>query len=293
LSNVSASGDWSGDVALSDRAFRRIRELVKSRSGIDLAEGKRALVHGRLARRLRELGMRSFDQYMPLVEDSASDEAVRFLNALTTNVTEFFREVHHFQTLRDKILPELWRRHERDRRLRIWSAGCSTGEEPYSIAMTILECSRPQGQWDIKVLATDIDSDVLAHAQAGVYPLTKTERIETERMRRFFMRGTGPHAQEVRVRPELQALITFRQLNLMQDWPMQGPFDVIFCRNVVIYFDTPTRERLVGRYANLLADSGILFLGHSESLAGNVGIFEPCGKTTYRRRARATSAPSQ
>jgi chemotaxis protein methyltransferase CheR len=284
-----ASSEWT-EIALSERAFQRIRALVRQRSGIELAAGKRALVHGRLARRVRELGLLNFDQYVVLIEDANQSEAARFLNSLTTNVTDFFREPHHFEALKRVVLPDLWQRHERDRRVRIWSAGCSSGEEPYSIAAKIVESPRPAGHWDIKILATDIDSDVLARAASGVYPLAKLERVNGDARRRFFQRGAGPHEAQVRVRAELQALVTFQPLNLIAAWPMRGPFDVIFCRNVVIYFDAVTRDRLIQRYADLLRDGGYLFVGHSESLPGSAQAFEPCGKTMYRRRPRAAVA---
>ena len=273
----------STEFELSDDAFRRIQLLLKQRSGIDIGPGKRMLVYGRLARRLRTLQLSNFNEYLEIVEDVSSEEARHFLNACTTNVTELFREPHHFELLTSRALPEALQRSS-ERKLRIWSAGCSTGEEPYSIAISLHEAGLVNG-YDVKVLATDIDSDVLAHAERGVYSAEKVGKLKPAH-RRYFQRGVDERKNLARVRSEIKSLIRFRHLNLMGEWPMSGRFDVIFCRNVVIYFDTPTRERLVRRFASLLKPGGYLFMGHSESLTGGSSTdLEPCGKTAYRKPA--------
>ena len=263
--------------------FRRVQGLIKARVGIDLGANKQALVYGRLARRLRALGMQDFNDYLALVEDAGSEEAGRFVNEITTNVTEFFRENHHFEFLARTVLPVLWKRQGPGAgRVRFWSAGCSTGEEPYSLAMTIRENMPSAGSWDIKILATDLDTDVLAHASEGLYAEERLEKVPAARLGKFFSRAGKTGAYQVR--PEVRSLITFKQLNLMEPWPIQGPFDVIFCRNVVIYFDEATKRGLVQRYRQLLGPGGYLMLGHSESMVGSATGFESCGRTIYRKQ---------
>ena len=271
----------------SEADFRRVRELIKARAGIDLGSNKQSLVYGRLARRIRALGMTSFAQYLDSIEDETAEEAGRFINAITTNVTEFFREKHHFEYLARTVLPALW--SSAARRVRFWSAGCSTGEEPYSLAMVLRENMPTSPGWDIKILATDLDTDVLAHASAGVYTAERVEKVGRARLGRFFEPVAGTPGA-FRAGESIRSLITFKQLNLMDPWPMQGPFDVIFCRNVVIYFDDATKMKLVGRYRDLLRPDGHLFLGHSESLASATVGLVSCGKTLHRKAALATAA---
>ena len=281
-----SNGEELREFAFSAADFRRVQQLIKTRAGIDLGANKQSLVYGRLARRLRTLGIRTFADYLALVDDEASDEAGRFVNAITTNVTEFFRENHHFEFLARTVLPTLWTRQGPGaQRVRLWSAGCSTGEEPYSLAMTVRENMPPSGTWDIKILASDLDTDVLAHAREGIYPAERIEKISPARLAKFFRRGGAGGAYQAS--PDLRALITFNQLNLMEPWPMKGPFDVILCRNVVIYFDDATKQELVQRYRSMLSAGGYLLLGHSESLVGSgAGLgFASCGKTIYRKVA--------
>jgi chemotaxis protein methyltransferase CheR len=271
---------------LGDREFEFIRHVIAENAGIVLGPQKRQLVQGRLARRLRELGLSSYEAYCDHVRDSGPEELVGLINALTTNVTAFFRENHHFDALAEYMLTEALARNGQSRRLRIWSAGCSTGEEPYSIAMTAQRALRSAGRCDLKILATDIDSDVVAFAQRGVYPLDRVTTMDDTVLHSSFVRGTGAQEGFVRVKGSLGAMITFRPLNLLGEWPMQGPFDVIFCRNVMIYFEQRTREQLLTRFAGLLAPGGYLCLGHSESIHGTQPAYRLVGKTIYRRTER-------
>ena len=287
LAREARPGPGSGagrEFPFSDAEFDYIRTLVTEHAAIRLADNKRQMVYGRLVRRLRELGYTSFSQYIDLLKaDNGGPEFVNLINAITTNLTSFFREKHHFEMLRTRILPELMQRHQADRVLRGWSAGCSTGEEPYSIAITLQECVPAAPRWDVKLLATDIDTKVLATAQAGVYAAERIKDLPEAIRRRGFQRGRGEQAELVRVRPELRSLISFRQLNLMGEWPMRGRFDFIFCRNVVIYFDKPTQQRLFDRYADRLEDGGYLFLGHSETMHNLSTRFRLLGHTVYQK----------
>ncbi|MGJ5181936.1 CheR family methyltransferase [Bradyrhizobium oligotrophicum] len=268
------------EFVLEDRDFRKLSKLVMDNAGIVLSERKRAFVHGRLGRRLRALGLNDFAQYCRLLETSGGDDELRnFINAVTTNHTSFFRESHHLDHLSRAILPELMTANSDTRRIRIWSAGCSSGEEPYSIAMTLLGSTASLAGWNTKILASDLDTNVIAHAARGVYDTERAEGIPVALRNRF----TTMHDGNVVMNDELCDLITFAHLNLLEAWPMSGPFDVIFCRNVVIYFDKPTQMRLFDRYANVLKPDGWLIIGHSENLIGITDRFDAVGRTIYRR----------
>lgn len=283
--NAEPLAEREQEFEFTDSDFEFLRDIVTSHTGIMLDGHKRQLVYGRLTRRLRHLRIASFTQYCSYVEQHIDDELGELVNAITTNLTSFFRENHHFEHLAQHALPDRMRRNGANRRLRLWSAGCSTGEEPYSIAMTVAETlGAGLPDWDARILATDIDSQVLARAASGVYPDERIEGIEPARQRDWFRRGQGANAGRVKVSEDLQSLIVFRQLNLMDAaWPMRGPFDVIFCRNVVIYFDKPTQKRLFDRYADMLAPDGYLYVGHSESLHGTSERFKLIGRTIYQK----------
>lgn len=274
--------DPAAYATMRDAEFDFIRHVVSENAGIVLGPNKRQLVQGRIARRMREIGLNSYEAYCAHVRDSGPEELVGLINALTTNVTSFFRENHHFDALAAYMIPEALKRNAMTRRLRIWSAGCSTGEEPYCISMVAAEVVPSVPRWDFRILATDIDSDVIAQAEQGVYPLERVSSVPEQRLRRGFHRGAGDAIGQVRVRSSIAQHITFRTLNLMRDWPMRGPFDIVFCRNVMIYFDQPTRERLIDRYAQIIAPGGYLCIGHSESIH-NSAAFKLVGKTIYRR----------
>ena len=260
----------------SAKDFQRVRDLIYMRAGISLSDAKQDMVYSRLARRLRARGLKRFSDYLALLHGGDEREWEAFTNALTTNLTSFFREAHHFP-----ILAEHVQHQQRGRRIEIWSCASSTGEEPYSIAITMAETFGSLTP-PISVLATDIDTQVLAQAEEGIYPLDRVERLGAERLKRFFLRGTGPQAGQARVRPDLRSLITFRRLNLLDPaWPVRSQFDAIFCRNVMIYFDRPTQAGILRRFARLLRPDGLLFVGHSESLFHVADIFRLRGKTVY------------
>src|SRR4051812_24524126 len=270
------------DFTLSQAEFERLRELVRSHTGIALSDAKRQLVYGRLARRLRALELRTFGEYISVIEAGEVAELEEFANAITTNLTSFFREPHHFDYLGRELLPALARRPGL-RRLRLWSCAASTGEEPYSIAMVLREAGELLYGWDVKLLATDLDSAVLATGQAGIYAEERFAGMERKRLERFFDQGCGPQQGRLRAREELRSLVTFKRLNLMHEWPMRGPFDAIFCRNVVIYFDKETQRKLFERMAALQRPGDLLFLGHSETLYRVSERYELIGRTIYRR----------
>lgn len=267
------------ELVLTDAEFNRIRELVREHTGISLAETKRQLVYGRLVRRLRALKLGSFTDYIRVLERGEPAELEEFTNAVTTNLTSFFREPHHFDFLASDLLPRIAARETR--RLRIWCCAASTGEEPYSIAMVLRECQSLFAGWDVKVLATDLDSNVLGHGKWGVYTHDRFENMDKRRIARFFEPVSGE--DRLSAVDELRDLITFKQLNLMNEWPMKGPFDAIFCRNVVIYFDKQTQRELFERMAALQRPGDYLFLGHSESLYRVTDRYELIGRTIYRR----------
>lgn len=260
--------------------FEALRKLVKDITGINLSDQKRELVYGRLARRLRALQLRSFGDYREFLAKD-SQELVQFCNAITTNLTAFFREPHHFDYLREHVLLPLVA--GTPRRLRIWSAACSTGEEPYSLAMTVLEAVPDIKRWDIKILATDLDSDVLERARRGIYAEDRLKSMPLQRRNRFFTEHQEREGVFYEATSELRSLITFKQLNLMHPLPMPGPLDAIFCRNVVIYFDKDTQRELFARIAQLQRPADLLFLGHSESLFKVTDAYTLIGKTIYRR----------
>ena len=266
----------------TDAEFKRLREIVHARTGIALSEAKRELVYGRLARRLRKLKLESFAQYCQLVETGEPAELEELTNAITTNLTSFFREGYHFEQLAAEALPQIESKRAATRRLRLWSAGCSTGEEPYSLAVVLSEAMGRLANWDVKLLATDIDSKVVATAAEGVYAAERFKGVPAERTKKWFPPAAGRPGFST-ASPMLKSLITFKQLNLLDPWPMKGPFDVIFCRNVVIYFDKPTQRRLFDRMAELQEPGGWLFIGHSENLLNVTRRYKLVGRTVYRR----------
>jgi len=271
---------------MTEREFAAFRELVHRETGIALGPHKRALLEARLTKRLRALGLATFSAYHDHLRahDATGEERRRFVNAITTNETAFFREPAHFEHLTTTWLPA---RHARaaagERRLRAWSAACSTGEEPYSIAMTLLDGLDDPRRMDVRILASDIDTDVLERAAAGIYPTDSVGRVPERVLRRHFLRGVGARDGMVRVRQEVRDLVTFRRLNFLDEpWPIRTRFDLIFCRNVLMYFDRPMQARLVARLERMLEPHGLLVLGHAENLLGLASDMRRVTSTIYR-----------
>jgi len=287
LSDVTTLSGLGGDTRLYEltvRDFDRVRRIISELAGIELNASKQNMVYSRLSRRLRASGIETFSHYLDRLENDApfrTGERQEFVNALTTNLTSFFREQHHFP-----VLAELLKHMPAGKAPRIWSAAASTGEEAYSIAITAIEAAGPTGA--ARVLATDIDTQVLACASRGVYGAQAVQACGEARMRRFFLRGTGSNSGMVRVRPEVARMVEFGQMNLLEpDWPLLNrfgtPVDAVFCRNVMIYFNRDTQRTLLGRIAAVLRPGGLLFAGHSENFTDCREWFELRGKTVYER----------
>ena len=266
---------------IKEEEFQRFRTLIYDESGISLSDQKHSLLASRLSKRLRELGLATFTEYYEMVtEDTTREEFTWMLDLISTNKTDFFREPKHFDFLRERILPEL----EDAKRIRIWSSACSSGEEPYTVAMTLYEGVQSPAQWDFKILASDLSTRVLAKAALGLYDEERVRAVPPDRVKRHFLRGHGDSAGLIKVKPHLADMIQFQRMNLMDDrFPIKSPLDLIFCRNVMIYFDRPTQETLVNKFHHYLKPGGYLFIGHSESLQWVTHSFKAVAPTIYQR----------
>lgn len=273
--------DESREFTFTREDFDFLRKIVTETTGIVAGDDKYTMYYSRLARRVRKLGLRDFAEYRHYLNQHRDSESVELVNSVTTNLTSFFRENHHFEFLKDTVVPIL--RQRRQRKIRIWSAGCSTGEEPFSIAISLAQALPDFRHWDIRILATDIDSNVVRKAACGEYPLERVNSLDPSVLNKFFLEDKSANDGRVRVHPDILRMISFKQLNLLHKWPINERMDCIFCRNVVIYFDKPTKNQLVERYADLLVDDGYLFLGHSESLFRSTDRFKLLGKTIYQK----------
>ncbi len=269
------------DYTISTEEFQRFRTLIYDESGISLGDPKRSLLASRLSKRLRDLGLETFSEYYEnVMGEPTREEFTRMLDLISTNKTDFFREPKHFDFLRGQILSEL----ESSRRIRIWSSACSSGEEPYTIAITLYEHVANPSQWDFKILASDLSTRVLAKAASGIYDEDRVRDVPPDVVKRHFLRGRGESVGQLKVKPHLAAMIRFRRLNLMDDYfPIKSPLDVIFCRNVMIYFDRLTQEKLVNKFHRYLKPGGYLFIGHSESLQWVAHPFKSLAPTIYQK----------
>jgi chemotaxis protein methyltransferase CheR len=265
--------------------FDYLRKVARERTGCVVSEDKFNMFYSRLYWRVRSLGLSSFKEYCDYLENDESEvEALELANSITTNLTAFFRESHHFLFLSSKVIPELREKNSGACRMRLWSAGCSTGEEPYSLSIVLRESSLLDHGWDARILASDVDSGALALASEGIYPKERLGGIEEKRLRRWFLRGKGVRQDLVRVKPEVRKLVDFNRVNLLQGWIPPEPVDLIFCRNVIIYFDKQDKMRLIKRFADALKPGGYLFMGYSESLLRLTDEFELVGTTVYKKK---------
>lgn len=264
---------------LTESDFEYFRNVVYQESGIKLSDMKKALMQSRIMRRLRYLRLPNYESYKEYLQTNYDEEIVHFVNAVTTNKTDFFRENQHFEFLSETVLPEKVNKKQ----IRIWSAGCSTGEEPYSIAITLKEFLKDKSI-DAKILATDIDTTVLEHAYRGIYKYETVQNIKPDILKKYFYRGSGDNEGMFKVKDSVKELVTFKRLNLQMDkYPMKKKFDIIFCRNVIIYFDKETQRKLFNKYYDYLDNDGYLFIGHSENLSGVTEKFKHLGRTIYRK----------
>jgi chemotaxis protein methyltransferase CheR len=274
--NLQSSDGRDREFVFTEENFKRVCQLIYQHAGISLKPSKQHMVYSRLARRLRATGVDNFKDYLALLEGNDEDEWQAFVNSLTTNLTSFFREPHHFPILAEHIS-----RQKGKHNIALWSSAASTGEEPYSMAMTLADALGGFTP-NAAIIATDVDTNVLATAEAGIYPVERVEKLSGALVKRFFHVGTGKQSGFVRVRPELRAMVAFRQVNLLSDaWPISGPLDAIFCRNVMIYFDKETQLKILQRFAPLLRPDGLVFSGHSESFYNAMHLFKSRGKTVY------------
>jgi chemotaxis protein methyltransferase CheR len=284
LALSSPAQEGPREFAFSDADFHALAQLAYDCAGIVLSESKRNLLYSRLSRRLRQLGLESFADYRALLDGNRS-EAENFINSISTNHTKLFREAHHFEHLRSHVAVPFAQalRSGGARRMRVWSAGCSTGEEPYTIAVVLKREIPNLAAHDIKILATDIDTEVLGKAARGQFAANATDDVP--RAYADLFGRSGKQNELVTVDDDVRNAIAFRRLNLMQEWPFRGPFDAIFCRNVMIYFDAPTKTKLIERFTQMLKPGGWLYIGHSESLIGSHPGLQSVGRTIYRRIA--------
>ena len=268
----------------TEKDFNFLRKIANEHSGITVSDDKYDMYYARIAKRVRALGLSNFSEYCTYLKNNEDKEFTNFINSITTNLTSFFREKMHFDYMVSHIIPEFKQKYSTKKKLRVWCAAASTGEEPYTIALTLAEQFNLK-QWDISFLATDIDSNVLATAKRGVYESQRVANVPPKSRKRWFRKGTGENEGTVRVVKELRDLVSFKRLNLIQEWPLSKKIDLIICRNVFIYFDGPTKEMILERFYDLLEDGGYLILGHSESIHSMNNDYKTMGHTIYKKES--------